>query len=122
MVPVITGGRSELQSIGRVNVVGVLVLFVSLAIGVAATVATSNPVPLLVMAPVGLILMLSPRVAQQCRRKADRQQGQERPALEGFDGEAEAGTAPPGVRCPGAGQKMQKHESSLTCCGEALRH
>jgi len=68
MVPVITGGRSELQSIGRVNVVGVLVLFVSLAIGVAATVATSNPVPLLVMAPVGLILMLSPRVAQQWER------------------------------------------------------
>jgi regulator of protease activity HflC (stomatin/prohibitin superfamily) len=68
MVPVITGGRSELQSIGRVNVVAVLVLFVSVAIGVAATIATSNPVPLLVMAPVGVVLMLSPRIAQQWER------------------------------------------------------
>ena len=68
MVPAITGGRSELQSIGRVNVVAVLVLFASVAIGVAATIATSSPIPLLVMAPVGLILMLSPRVAQQWER------------------------------------------------------
>jgi regulator of protease activity HflC (stomatin/prohibitin superfamily) len=68
MVPVITGGRSELQSIGRVNVVAVLVLFVSVAIGVAATIATSNPIPLLVMAPVGVVLMLSPRIAQQWER------------------------------------------------------
>ena len=68
MVPAITGGRSELQSIGRVNVVAVLVLFVSVAIGVAGTIATSNPIPLLVMAPIGVILMLSPRIAQQWER------------------------------------------------------
>jgi len=68
MVPVITGGRSELQSIGRVNVVAVLVLFASVAIGVAATIATSSPIPLLVMAPIGVILMLSPRIAQQWER------------------------------------------------------
>jgi regulator of protease activity HflC (stomatin/prohibitin superfamily) len=68
MVPAITGGRSELQSIGRVNVVAVLVLLLSVAIGVAATIATSNPIPLLVMAPVGVILMLSPRIAQQWER------------------------------------------------------
>jgi regulator of protease activity HflC (stomatin/prohibitin superfamily) len=68
MVPVISGGRSELQSIGRVNVVAVLVLFVSVAIGVAATIATSNPIPLLVMAPVGVVLMLAPRIAQQWER------------------------------------------------------
>jgi regulator of protease activity HflC (stomatin/prohibitin superfamily) len=68
MVPAITGGRSELQSIGRVNVVAVLVLFVSVAIGVAATIATSNPIPLLVMAPVGVVLMLAPRIAQQWER------------------------------------------------------
>ena len=68
MVPVITGGRSELQSIGRVNVVAVLVLVASLAIGAAATVVTSNPIPLVVMAVVGVILMLSPRIAQQWER------------------------------------------------------
>ncbi len=68
MVPVITVGRSEMQSIGRVNVVAVLVLFVAVAIGVAATIATSNPIPLLVMAPLGVVLMLSPRIAQQWER------------------------------------------------------
>ena len=68
MVPVITVGRSEMQSIGRVNVVAVLVLFVAVAIGVAATIATSNPIPLLVMAPIGVVLMLSPRIAQQWER------------------------------------------------------
>ena len=57
MVPVITGGRSELQSIGRVNVVAVLVLFVSVALGVAATNATSKPNPRLVKGPVGVVLM-----------------------------------------------------------------
>jgi len=41
---------------------------VSVAIGVAATIATSNPIPLLVMAPVGVVLMLSPRIAQQWER------------------------------------------------------
>jgi regulator of protease activity HflC (stomatin/prohibitin superfamily) len=68
MNPVVIGGRSELQSIGRINVVAVLVLFVSVAIGVAATIATSNPIPLLVMAPIGVVLMLSPRIAQQWER------------------------------------------------------
>jgi len=46
----------------------VLVLVASLAIGAAATVVTSNPIPLVVMAVVGVILMLSPRIAQQWER------------------------------------------------------
>jgi regulator of protease activity HflC (stomatin/prohibitin superfamily) len=68
MVPVITGGRSDLQSIGRVNVVAILVLFACIAIGVAATAATSNPLPLIVMTVAGVVLMLSPRIAQQWER------------------------------------------------------
>src|SRR4029078_5584659 len=53
---------------GRFTGAAVLVLFASVAIGVAATIATSNPIPLLVMAPVGVVLMLSPRIAQQWER------------------------------------------------------
>jgi regulator of protease activity HflC (stomatin/prohibitin superfamily) len=68
MVPAITVGRSELQSIGRVNVVAVLVLVICIAMGVAATAATSNPFPLMVMTIVGIVLMLSPRIAQQWER------------------------------------------------------
>ena len=68
MVPAITGGRSELQSIGRINVVAVLVLVACIAIGVAATAATSNPFPLIVMTMAGVVLMLSPRIAQQWER------------------------------------------------------
>jgi len=68
MNPVVMVGRSELQSVGRTNVVAVLVLVASLAIGAAATVVTSNPIPLVVMAVVGVILMLSPRIAQQWER------------------------------------------------------
>jgi regulator of protease activity HflC (stomatin/prohibitin superfamily) len=68
MNPVVMVGRSELQSVGRTNVVAVLVLVASLAIGAAATVVTSNPIPLVVMAVVGVIVMLSPRIAQQWER------------------------------------------------------
>jgi regulator of protease activity HflC (stomatin/prohibitin superfamily) len=68
MNPAVIGGRSEMQSIGRVNVVAVLVLLVSIGIGLTGTILTSNPVPLLVMAPLGVILMLSPRIAQQWER------------------------------------------------------
>jgi regulator of protease activity HflC (stomatin/prohibitin superfamily) len=68
MVPVITGGHSDVQSIGRINVVAMLLLVACIAIGVAATVATSNPFPLIGMTIVGVILMLSPRIAKQWER------------------------------------------------------
>jgi len=68
MVPVITGGRADAQPIGRINVVAILVLFACIAIGVAATAATSNPFPLMAMTAAGVVLMLSPKVAQQWER------------------------------------------------------
>jgi regulator of protease activity HflC (stomatin/prohibitin superfamily) len=68
MVPVIIGGRSEPQSLTRINVVAVLVLIVSMAVGVGLTLVTRNPIPVIAMIVVGLILMASPRVAQQWER------------------------------------------------------
>src|SRR5262245_11359853 len=52
----------------RTNVVAVLILLGSIAAGVWATVVTSNPVPIVVMAIVGVILMQSPKIAQQWER------------------------------------------------------
>jgi regulator of protease activity HflC (stomatin/prohibitin superfamily) len=63
----IVGRRNE-DSVPRVNVVGVAVLIGSVAIGAAAALATGSPVPLVVMAIVGLLLMPAPRVAQQWER------------------------------------------------------
>src|SRR4029079_13206875 len=52
----------------RVNIVGMLVLFVSLAVGWGLMVLIDNPVPLVIMAVVGVIGMQAPRVAQQWER------------------------------------------------------
>jgi regulator of protease activity HflC (stomatin/prohibitin superfamily) len=52
----------------RVNVVSVLILLVSIAVGVWWSVEIGNPVPLLITAPLGFVLMQSPRVAQQWER------------------------------------------------------
>jgi regulator of protease activity HflC (stomatin/prohibitin superfamily) len=68
MVPAIIGGRSEPQQLTRINVVAVLVLIVSMAVGVGLTFLTGNPIPVILMIVVGLILMASPRVAQQWER------------------------------------------------------
>jgi regulator of protease activity HflC (stomatin/prohibitin superfamily) len=61
-------GRSE-DSIGsgsRVNVVALAMLFASFGIGVVCTtILKYGPVPLMVMTVVGLVLMQSPRIAQQ---------------------------------------------------------
>ena len=51
-----------------VNVVAIAVLLACLAIGAAGTVASGNPVWLVVMALVGLALMQAPRVARQWER------------------------------------------------------
>jgi regulator of protease activity HflC (stomatin/prohibitin superfamily) len=71
MVPVILGrGRSE--DVGgtpaRVNIVAIAILLVSVAIGAWPMLDTGNPVPLVVMVLVGLVLMQSPRIAQQWER------------------------------------------------------
>jgi regulator of protease activity HflC (stomatin/prohibitin superfamily) len=70
MVPVIFGrtGQDARISVPRVNVVGILILLASIAVGVMMTRATSDPAPLIVMAVVGVILMQSPRIAEQWER------------------------------------------------------
>jgi len=72
MVPVVFGHRRSAESsdaqMPRLNVVAIAVLMVSLAIGTAVTMAVANPVPLVAMLIVGLVLMQSPRIAQQWER------------------------------------------------------
>jgi hypothetical protein len=69
MVPVIFGrGQDSGRRAPRMNVVSVVILLVSLTIGVLAMRALDNPVPLMVMAIVGVILMQSPRIAEQWER------------------------------------------------------
>src|SRR6476659_8038999 len=52
----------------RVNVVAAAILLACLATGAAATAATGGPIPLIVLALLGVVLMLSPRIAQQWER------------------------------------------------------
>src|SRR5438876_9007321 len=68
MNPLVTGGRSDAIAAPRVNIVAIVILLGSLALGLALTVATANPIPLVVMVPIGVILMQSPRIAQQWER------------------------------------------------------
>ena len=70
MVPVVFS-NSRTPSPGvtlRVNVVSVLILLVSIAVGIWWSVEIGNPVPLLITVPLGFVLMQSPRVAQQWER------------------------------------------------------
>jgi regulator of protease activity HflC (stomatin/prohibitin superfamily) len=70
MVPVVLSRRSE-DTGGRVappNVVAIMVLLVFLAPGAVAFVLTRNPSLLIAGAVVGIVLMQSPRVAQQWER------------------------------------------------------
>jgi len=70
MVPVVFS-NSRTPSPGvtlRVNVVSVLILLVSIAVGVWWSIEIGNPVPLLITVPLGFVLMQSPRVAQQWER------------------------------------------------------
>jgi regulator of protease activity HflC (stomatin/prohibitin superfamily) len=49
-------------------VVAVAILLASVALGTLGTAVTGNPIPVIVMALVGVVLMQSPRVAQQWER------------------------------------------------------
>ena len=64
------GRRSEDAggSPARVNIVALAILLASLAIGVLIAWPGRNPIPLIVMAIVGVVLMQSPRIAQQWER------------------------------------------------------
>jgi regulator of protease activity HflC (stomatin/prohibitin superfamily) len=59
----VPGGRPV-----RPNVVAVAILIASIVAGGLMTVATGNPIPVIVMALVGLVLMQSPKIAQQWER------------------------------------------------------
>ena len=67
MVPVVFGRRLEATggSVPRVNVIAIVVLLGSVALGVVGTVAAGNPGPLIAMLLIGLVLMQAPRIAQQ---------------------------------------------------------
>ena len=52
----------------RANIVAILILLGFLAAGALLSWAAGNPIPIIVMAPLGAILMQSPRIAQQWER------------------------------------------------------
>jgi len=69
MVPVIFGrGQDPAFTVPRVNVVSIAILLASLAIGYAGMNAFDTPIPLIVMAIAGAVLMQAPRIAQQWER------------------------------------------------------
>jgi regulator of protease activity HflC (stomatin/prohibitin superfamily) len=71
MSPVIVrrGGSSDgTSSPPRTNVVALLMLIVSIAIGVAFSIPSGNPIPTLVAAAIGVVVMQSPKIAQQWER------------------------------------------------------
>ena len=68
MVPVFSIGRNEAVAIGRLNIVAIVILLGALAIGALGTVAAGNPVPMVVMALIGVIAMQAPRIAKQWER------------------------------------------------------
>jgi regulator of protease activity HflC (stomatin/prohibitin superfamily) len=66
----ITLGRGQDSAVRahRMNVVSVIILVASLAIGILGVRALNNPIPLVTMAIVGVILMQAPRIAEQWER------------------------------------------------------
>jgi regulator of protease activity HflC (stomatin/prohibitin superfamily) len=67
MVSVVLGRRSEDSSRGvpRVNVVAIAILIGSVLLGLLGLWAVDNLIPLVAMGVVGVVLMQSPRIAQQ---------------------------------------------------------
>jgi regulator of protease activity HflC (stomatin/prohibitin superfamily) len=70
MVPVIFGGSGQDSRVSfpRVNVVSVAILLASVGLGFLGMKAVGSPVPLIVMAIAGAVLMQAPRVAEQWER------------------------------------------------------
>jgi regulator of protease activity HflC (stomatin/prohibitin superfamily) len=68
---VVRRGNSDVSlrmSPPRTNVVAVLILFGCLAIGLWIALSMRNPLPIVIAGAIGLILMQSPRIAQQWER------------------------------------------------------
>jgi regulator of protease activity HflC (stomatin/prohibitin superfamily) len=70
MVQSVFARRSEhtANSLPRVNIVAIVVILVCIVAGIAGTIASRNPLPVIVMTLIGLLLMQSPRIAQQWER------------------------------------------------------
>ncbi|MPZ19172.1 MAG: slipin family protein [Luteitalea sp.] len=70
MVSIALGRRSEDARVpaSRINVVGVAILFCAIAVGAAGWIATAGVLPLIAMIVIGILLMPSPRIAQQWER------------------------------------------------------
>src|SRR5215831_4909802 len=69
MAPVVFTRRpDDAAQAMRVNVVAAALLLGSILIGVGGMMVAGNPVPLVVMAIVGIVLMQAPRIAQQWER------------------------------------------------------
>src|SRR4051812_15592801 len=62
------GAGGQPVELGRANVVAVALLVACLGAGILATLLTSNPVPLVIFAIAGFVLMQAPKVAQQWER------------------------------------------------------
>jgi len=69
MVPVVFRQRSEPEPrLPRMNVVAIALLIAAVAIGILLSTVVGNPLPVIVMAIVGIVGMQSPRIAQQWER------------------------------------------------------
>jgi regulator of protease activity HflC (stomatin/prohibitin superfamily) len=70
MVPVIFGraGQDSTVRFPRVNVVSIAILLASLAIGLVGANALDTPIPFIIMAIAGAVLMQAPRIAEQWER------------------------------------------------------
>ena len=67
-VPAARRSQSSAAALPRVNIVAALILLGSIALGVLLSVLVGNPIPVIVMAMVGAVLMQSPRIAKQWER------------------------------------------------------
>ena len=70
MVSVVLGRRPESSggTVSHMNVVAIAILLGSLGLGLFGLIATGNPILLVAMTVVGIVLMQSPRIAQQWER------------------------------------------------------
>src|SRR5689334_22487494 len=67
MNPVVIS-RSDTITAARVNVIALALLIGCVALGIVASAAVGNPIPVFIGVVVGIVLMQSPRVAQQWER------------------------------------------------------
>jgi regulator of protease activity HflC (stomatin/prohibitin superfamily) len=69
-VPVIVNRRGEtgFGDSPRINIVAIAVMIASIAIGGAIAASVGNPIPVVISALVGFVLMQSPKIAQQWER------------------------------------------------------